>query len=281
MVYLLKNKKKKNIRVISIEGEIKAQNSSLFNKQLGNQLDLLEKLYNIEMDDNIHGVLLRIDSPGGAAGTSEEIYQAVKAIANKKTVYASIGNMGCSGAYMIACAAHSIIANEMSIIGSIGVIMQIPNISKIKEKIGIDMITIKSGKMKDIGNMFRNMSEEERAYIQTLSDEYHQKFIDLVKTSRYRMLAGHNIDEILKNCNIDEVLDGRILSSEAAFKYGLIDDIGTYTDALRLLCQRIGTDLNKANIIRDKTKNNIINKIMSLSSQNIIESLFNNNVCLK
>ena len=179
-------KRKKNIRVISIEGEIKAKNTSMINKQSESQLDLLEKLYTIEIDDNIYGVLLRIDSPGGAAGTSEEIYQAIKAIATKKPVVASIGNTGCSGAYMIACAADYIMATKMAIVGSVGVIMQIPNVSKVKEKIGIDMITIKSGKMKDIGNMFRDMNEEERAFIQALSNECHQDFIDLVVEYRFK-----------------------------------------------------------------------------------------------
>lgn len=252
-------KRKKNIRVISIEGEIKAKNTSMINKQSESQLDLLEKLYTIEIDDNIYGVLLRIDSPGGAAGTSEEVYQAIKAIATKKPVVASIGNTGCSGAYMIACAADYIMATKMAIVGSVGVIMQIPNVSKVKEKIGIDMITIKSGKMKDIGNMFRDMSEEERAFIQTLSNECHQDFIDLVKNSR-----GDKLQE-----GADELLDGRILSPATALKYGLIDGIGTYTDALRLLCQKLDTKLEKVKLIHDKKKDGFINKFIDLSMESI------------
>lgn len=254
----LLRKKKQSIRVVSIEGEIKTKNSSMLNRQ-ESQLELLEKLYRIETDDKIQAMLLRIDSPGGAAGTSEEIYQAVKSVAVQKPVVASIGNTGCSGAYMIACGAGHIMATKMTIVGSVGVIMMIPNIRKVKEKIGIDMITIKSGKMKDMGNMFRDMSEEEHAFIQDLSNECHHDFIDLVKTSRGDRLKDGAV----------ELMDGRILSSTTALKYGLIDSIGTYTDALKLLCRKLNTTLEKVNLVHDKKKTGFIGKILGTSVENI------------
>lgn len=255
-------KKKQNIRIVTIEGEIKAKSGSMLNRQEG-QLELLEKLYKIETDDKTAAMLLRIDSPGGAAGTSEEIYQAVKSVAAKKPVVASIGNTGCSGAYMIACGAKYIMATKMAIVGSVGVIMMIPNISRAKEKAGIDMITIKSGKMKDMGNMFRDMSDEERAFIQNLSDECHHDFIDLVKDSRRDKLQE----------GAEELLDGRILSSATALKYGLIDGIGTYSDALKLLCRQIGTTLDGVNLVHDKKKAGFVSKIIGLSAESAAENL--------
>lgn len=252
-------KKKKTIKVISIEGEIKSYAKKGFVKQKSN-IELLNDLNKLANDNKIDGVLLRLDSPGGAAGTSEEIYQSIKFISSKKPVIASIGNTGCSGAYMIACGANEIIASKMSLVGSIGAIMMIPNISKIKDKIGIDMIAIKSGNMKDIGNMFREMSEEERTFIQNLSDECHQNFIDIVKESRNTKLSN----------NIDEVLDGRILSSKTALDYGLIDNIGTYDDAIELLCNKLSTTRDKVNIVYEKQKTGIISKLIQTSANNII-----------
>lgn len=255
-------KKKKNVKLISIEGEIKASKTNQFGGKTQSQIDLLDKLYDIAENDKIHGVLLRLDSPGGAAGTSEEIYQAVKYIAENKPVIASIGNLGCSGAYLIACAANKIIATKMAMVGSIGVIMMIPNVSRAKDKLGIDMVTIKSGKMKDVGNMFRDMSEDERQLLQDLSAECHQDFIHIVEEGRKNLKEGYK-----------DLLDGRILSTSTALKYGFIDKIGTYYDAVEEMADLLGVDVDKLNILKDKKKSGLISKLLSLSCDNIAELL--------
>ena len=265
----LNKKNKKNVKLLSIEGEISATSGGSL-QNIGNkpdsQLDLLEKLYNIAEDKKIDGLILRLDSPGGSAGTSEEIYQAIKYITKNKPVVASIGNAGCSGAYLIACGANKIIANKMAMVGSIGVIMMIPNISKAKDKLGIDMITIKSGELKDLGNMFRDMSDEERKFIQDLSNECHEDFIKIVEAGR-----GNLLKEGYK-----ELLDGRILSSQTALNYGFIDKIGTYLDAINLMAGMLNVDKDKLNIIKDKKKTGILSKILSLSSDNIASALLSN-----
>lgn len=257
--------KQKNIKVITIEGPIKAYEKNGFSKQK-NTIELLDELNNIANNKKIDGVLLRLDSPGGAAGTSEEIYQAVKHITSKKPVVASIGNTGCSGAYLIACGANEIIASNMSIVGSIGAIMTIPNVSKLKDKIGIDVTTIKSGNMKDICNVFKDMNEEERKLVQDLVSECHQNFINIVKKARKDKMSD----------NIDEVLDGRVLSSRTALQYGLIDKIGTYDDAIELLCKKLSTDRSKINIKYEKQKTNIISKLIQTSASGFIDCLLSN-----
>lgn len=257
--------KQKNIEVITIEGIIKAYEKNGFSKKK-NTIELLDELNNIANNEKIDGVLLRLDSPGGAAGTSEEIYQAVKHIASKKPVIASIGNTGCSGAYLIACGANEIIASNMSIVGSIGAIMTIPNVSKLKDKIGIDVTTIKSGNMKDICNVFKDMNEEERKLVQDLVSECHQNFINIVKEARKNKMSD----------NIDEVLDGRVLSSRTALQYGLIDKIGTYDDAIELLCKKLSTDRSKINIKYEKQKTNIISKLIQTSASGFIDCLLSN-----
>lgn len=259
--------KQKNIEVITIEGIIKAYGKNGFSKKK-NTIELLDELNNIANNEKIDGVLLRLDSPGGAAGTSEEIYQAVKHIASKKPVIASIGNTGCSGAYLIACGANEIIASNMSIVGSIGAIMTIPNISKLKDKIGIDVTTIKSGNMKDICNVFKDMNEEERKLVQDLVSECHQNFINIVKEARKDKMSD----------NIDEVLDGRVLSSRTALQYGLIDKIGTCDDAIELLCKKLSTDRSKINIKYEKQKTNIISKLIQTSASGFIDCLLSNDL---
>ena len=259
--------KQKNIEVITIEGIIKAYGKNGFSKKK-NTIELLDELNNIANNEKIDGVLLRLDSPGGAAGTSEEVYQAVKHIASKKPVIASIGNIGCSGAYLIACGANEIIASNMSIVGSIGAIMTIPNVSKLKDKIGIDVTTIKSGNMKDICNVFKDMNEEERKLVQDLVSECHQNFINIVKEARKDKMSD----------NIDEVLDGRVLSSRTALQYGLIDKIGTYDDAIELLCKKLSTDRSKINIKYEKQKTNIISKLIQTSASGFIDCLLSNDL---
>lgn len=259
--------KQKNIEVITIEGIIKAYGRNGFSKKK-NTIELLDELNNIVNNEKIDGVLLRLDSPGGAVGTSEEIYQAVKHIASKKPVIASIGNTGCSGAYLIACGANEIIASNMSIVGSIGAIMTIPNVSKLKDKIGIDVTTIKSGNMKDICNVFKDMNEEERKLVQDLVSECHQNFINIVKEARKNKMSD----------NIDEVLDGRVLSSRTALQYGLIDKIGTYDDAIELLCKKLSTDRSKINIKYEKQKTNIISKLIQTSASGFIDCLLSNDL---
>lgn len=250
--------KKKNIKLVTIEGEIKASTEGKFGESRQSQIDLLEKLYDIAEDDKIHGCILRLDSPGGAAGTSEEIYQAVKYIAENKPVIASIGNLGCSGAYLIACAANKIIATKMAFVGSIGVIMMLPNLSKAKDKVGVDMVVIKSGKMKDVGNMFRDMQDEERKLLEDLAHECHEDFIHIVEEGRKNLKEGYK-----------ELLDGRILSTSTALDYGFIDEIGTYQDAIEAMADELDVDVEKLNIIKDKKKTGLIGKLLSLSCDNI------------
>lgn len=251
-------KKKKAIRVLNIDGEIGA-GSKPFEKR-ASQLEILDKLRELSEDKKIDGVLLRIDSPGGAAASSEEIYRAVSRLSDSVPVYVSVGNLCCSGGYMIACGADKIFANASSIVGSIGVILQIPNITKLKDKLGIEMVTIKSGRLKDIGNAFRSMTDEERAVLQNLSDSCRQDFYDIVVNSRFAEADEEKLSKAAA------VMDGRLWDSRQALELGFIDAIGDYDAALSALCKEIGAEsISDVKLIYDKKKTGILTKLLGTS----------------
>ena len=173
------------------------------------------------------GILLKINSPGGAAATSEELAKLVYSLRQEVPVVTSIGDNACSGAYMVAAASNFIFTNTMSWTGSIGVIMGIPNYQELAKKIGVSVKTIKAGKMKDLGNPFREMTPEEENYLETLVKQAHGEFIDFIKLTRPDAI------------NLEELADGRVLDARTALENNLIDRLGTEDDALNFLITEI------------------------------------------
>lgn len=194
--------------------------------------DVLQELYRQADNKKVKGIVFRIDSPGGAVGPSQEIYSAVKKIKEKKPVVVSMGAVAASGGLYSALPASKIYAQPGTLTGSIGVIMQLPNFRKITEKVGFDMVTIKSGALKDAGNSFRDMTEPERQYLQSTIDVAASGFIDAVA-------EGRN----LKRADVLKFADGRIILGSEAVKLGLIDEIGDLDDAARAVFTILGKPL--------------------------------------
>ena len=186
---------------------------------------IVNKLNDLVDDNMVAGVLLRVNSPGGATAPSQEIYQAVRQFRMKnKPLVVSMGSIAASGGYYIACPAQWIFADPGTLTGSIGVIMTLPLYKELAEKIGIEMRTYKSGKYKDIANAYRTMSAEENTMIQNLLDDTHDQFIDDVANSR-------NIDRD----SLLLIADGRIFTGRQAKVNKLVDSLGTFEDALHYL----------------------------------------------
>ncbi len=184
--------------------------------------DVIAKLRQARNDNSIKAILLRIDSPGGEVTASDVIYHEIVKTNKVKPVVSYVDSVGASGAYYSAVGTRYIMANELSITASIGVILQTMNFEKLGDKVGVQSVTFKSGKMKDLLNPFRPVSEEERAYVQGLIDETYSKFVGIVAKER-------KLDETkLRNT----IADGRILSGKTAVKEGLIDATGYIEDAL-------------------------------------------------
>ncbi len=181
----------------------------------------VKQLRTFREDDAIAGVLLRIDSPGGASAPSQEIFKEVYKFREcKKPVFVSVGNMAASGGYYIASAASKIFANPSSITGSIGAIVEFPQYNKLLEKIGVSMRVIKSGEMKDIGSPQRDMTAKDKQLFQGIVGDIYEQFLSDVCLAR-----SLNID------SIRPIADGRIFTGAQALKLGLIDTLGGYEDA--------------------------------------------------
>jgi len=193
--------------------------------------NIVEDLNYFNEKSSIIAIVVRLDTPGGGVAASQEIYEKVKIIADKskKPIIASMGGVAASGGYYIALGADTIIANPGTATGSIGVIMSYPVIGELMDKIGVQYETIKSGKLKDSGSLFRNLTEEERVYFQELIDDLHSQFEMVV--SQERQIP---IKEIAKYAT------GRVYSGKQAVNAGLIDILGTFEDAVHLAAQKAG-----------------------------------------
>lgn len=188
---------------------------------IGDSEAIIEQLKKFAKDDSVKAIVLRINSPGGGVGPSQEIYEEVRKLRGKKVVVSSLGSMAASGGYYIACASEKIYANPGTITGSIGVLMQFVNVKDLVEKIGVRGMVVKSGDYKDIGSPVRDMRPEERRLLQGVIDNVHAQFVDAVAEGRK---LGR--DEVVA------LADGRILSGEQAKELGLVDVLGNREDAI-------------------------------------------------
>ncbi len=193
--------------------------------------ETLRDLADFRENNKVKGIVLRIDSPGGTVGASQEIFEEVKRTNKEKPVVASLGSVAASGGYYAALGTEQIIANPGTITGSIGVIIKFANLEDLFAKIGYRSEVIKSGKLKDIGSPSRPITEEERTLIQTLIDNVHEQFIRAVAENRLLPLE-----------KVRAMADGRIFSGEQAKEAGLIDDYGNFYDAVFLAAELGGLE---------------------------------------
>ncbi|MGV8075649.1 MAG: signal peptide peptidase SppA [Syntrophobacteraceae bacterium] len=183
--------------------------------------ETLKDIKKFRKDPNVKALIVRVDSPGGGIGPSQEIYRELRRTIRQKPVVASLGAIAASGGYYIASAAKHIVASPGSITGSIGVISNFPNLRELFSKVGFENIVIKSGQFKDVGNPGREMTPQERELLQTTIDEAHSQFI-------LDVAEGRNMPEE----KVREIADGRIIMGATAQKLGLIDELGNFEDAL-------------------------------------------------
>lgn len=211
---------KNQIVVIPIEGIISMEAGALH--QGLTVESIVKKLKSIREDDDVKAVIFRINSPGGSVGAVQEIYREIEKLKEKgKIVVSSFQEVSASGGYYIAAAGDWIVLNPGTLTGSIGVIMQLPNVSGLFQKIGISMETIKSGAFKDAGSPFRQLTTKEKQYFTTVIMDSYQQFFDAVKKGRKME------DNALK-----ELADGRIFSGQMAVQNKLADQLGGLEEAI-------------------------------------------------
>ena len=220
---------------------------------------ILNELTKNLRNKHVKGIVLSINSPGGSVGPSQEIYEAVKRWKSEKPIVAVMGSVAASGGLYSALGASKILAQPGTLTGSIGVIMQVPNLTKIANWAGLDMVTIKSGKLKDVGNQFREMLPEEREYLEKSIATVHDQFIDAVA-------EGRNLDR----AKVVTFADGRIVLGSEAKANGLIDGYGDVYEGGRLVFELLGEPLKAGElpslVFPDDTLSDLKRALQSFSS---------------
>ncbi|MFN5540232.1 MAG: signal peptide peptidase SppA [Candidatus Melainabacteria bacterium] len=211
------------------------ESESFLGPQESNAVKVRDQLLKAAKDDSVKGVLIRINSPGGAVGISQEIYKAIRKVRTIKPVVASMGDVAASGGYYAASACDLIFANPGTLTGSIGVISHFMNIEGLYGKVGLRDMTIKAGKYKDIGNSARQMTEEEKEILQELVDNTYNQFVnDVYEGRRSNKSIYGQLRKDLTRDDIREVAQGMIYSGQQAQaqEIGLVDQLGGYSEAL-------------------------------------------------
>jgi protease-4 len=222
---------KAKIGVIPIEGTIMESEAVVSN------------LVEFKKDKGIKAIILRVNSPGGGVGPSQEIYREVRKTIEKKKVIASLGSVAASGGYYISSAANKIVANPGTLTGSIGVIMEFVRLQELMEKIGVDMEILKSGEFKDIGSPYRKLTERERELIQKLVSEIQNQFVEAVAQGRDLSVE-----------KVREIADGRIISGSQGVELGLVDQLGNFEDAVDLAKSLAGIEGEVTLVYPKRTK---------------------------
>jgi protease-4 len=222
---------------------------------------IIEELQLYLEDEGVKAIILRIDSPGGGVGPSQEIHREILKGKSKKKVVTSMGSVAASGGYYIACASDLIVANPGTITGSIGVLMQFSNFEELLKKIGIKGMVLKSGEHKDIGSPFREMTPEEKRIMQEVLDNVHQQFIQAVADGRK-----------LDYSKVVQIADGRILTGEQAKNFGLVDKMGNLQDTIDITAKMVGIK-GKPNVLYPKKRISIWELLMRDMASAIVDVL--------
>lgn len=184
--------------------------------------NLVSQLRQAADDDAVKAAILRIDTPGGSVVASNLIAREIEELQRAgKPVVAQMGEVAASGGYLISAPAERIVADPATLTGSIGVIMVLINLEDASGKLGIEPVVLKAGRFKDMGSSFRDLTRRERRMFQDLLDEAHESF-------RATVAEGRDISE----SELDRVADGRIFSGQQAHELGLVDELGSFDQAI-------------------------------------------------
>lgn len=199
------------------------------NGLISDSREIVDWINELEKKDSIRAVIVRINSPGGVVGPSQEIYMALEKLAQTRTVVASMGSMATSGGYYVASPAHKIVSNPGTLTANIGVRASLTNMQELLRKIGIEDQALYTGKYKDAGTVTRPMTDDEREYLQELIEDMHDQFVRDVA-------HGRNMD--LEK--VQSLADGRAMTGRQALEAGLVDVLGGMNEAVQLASDLAG-----------------------------------------
>jgi protease-4 len=217
--------------------------------------DTLQWLREIGRRESVKGVLVRVDSPGGGAAASQEIYDALAEIGKNRPVAVSMGSMAASGGLMVSMAGERVFANASTVTGSIGVRMDIPQLQGLFDKIGLGQQTLVTAPYKNAGSYLRQLSPEEKAYFESVLNDMHVQFVRIVADGR-RMTTQ----------DAARLADGKIFTGREAKELGLVDELGGQEAAHRWLARKTGVPFERKLLVKPKKK--------SLRPQDILKAWF-------
>lgn len=216
-------------------------------------------------DKSIKAIVLRIDSPGGGVGPSQEILREVRKTVKLKKVVTSMGAVAASGGYYIAAGTNGIVANPGTVTGSIGVIMGFTNFRELFRKIGLVPVVVKSVEYKDMGSPVRDMSDDERKIFQDLSANIHRQFVQAISEGRKMELS-----------KVESIADGRIFSGEQAKKMHLVDRLGNLEDAVEWAGKMAGIKGKISSVYAPEKKKPLLKYLIESSIKELSDRYVNN-----
>ncbi len=234
------------VAVIELEGAIASTADSKFFTKETNASNMLKSLKAAKDDNEIKGVIVKINSPGGTVAMSQNIYNQIMKIRKDKPVIAVMDDVAASGGYYIASAADRIIAQEGTLTGSIGVIFSFMDYHNLLvNKLAVNQVVIKSGKYKDIGSGTRPMLPEERELMQNIINDSYDQFIEAIRMGRVERRDCYTVAKTdLKESTLKSYADGRVFTGRQAKNLGFIDETGDIDSAKTMIEKMIQQKFN-------------------------------------
>lgn len=271
------NAKFNRAAVISINGVISSEKENNVFSDETNSVSALKLLREIEKDDSVKGVLIKINSPGGTVAMSQSLYNQILRIREKKPVVSLMYDVAASGGYYIACASDRIIAHPGTLTGSIGVIMSTMDIHKLlSDKLSISQNVIKSGKYKDMGSSTRSMTPDERQLLQNIINDSYSQFKEAITTARINRKDKYETTKAeLSAKTLNNYADGRVFTGRQAQKLGFVDttgDIYTAEDMLKKMILQNNPGMKDVEFV-NYSKNYNFMEIFGLSDNSTASSI--------
>lgn len=247
------------VAVYYASGEITDQSGSAASEDgiVGNKV--IRDLRKLKDDKDVKAVVLRVNSPGGSAFASEQIWHGVKELKAEKPVIVSMGDYAASGGYYISCVADTIVAEPTTLTGSIGIFGMVPNVKELADKVGITYDVVKTNKFADFGNLMRPFNNDEKALMQMMITEGYDTFLTRCAEGRHMTKEA-----------IGKIAEGRVWTGETAKKLGLVDELGGIDKALDIAVKK--ANLNGYTVVSYPEKKDFLSTLLDTKPTNYVES---------
>ena len=220
---------------------------------------VIRDLRKLKDDEDVKAVVLRVNSPGGSAFASEQIWHAVKELKTEKPVIVSMGDYAASGGYYISCVADTIVAEPTTLTGSIGIFGMVPNVKELSERIGLTYDVVKTNKFSDFGNIMRPFNQDEKTLMQMMITQGYDTFVNRCAEGRHMSKEA-----------IEKIAEGRVWTGEAAKELGLVDVLGGIDTALEIAVRKAG--IEGYTVVSYPAKQDLLSSLLNTKPTNYVES---------